>query len=132
MFTVALFLLSLGVADSRHFLMGERMENKLTWTRTRACKCKIRIIFLEKLRFLVFITFPTRRFGEEAWDERTDRLTDIQLLYKWNIKEYIQATRITNGNFGYSNHTQKTGHTCGNIKDTIDIIRVKQRKKENI
>jgi hypothetical protein len=44
-------------------------------------------------------------------------------------KEHKQAIRSHNGNSGYSNHILNTGHTYGNITDTMDVI--KQRKKES-
>jgi hypothetical protein len=45
-------------------------------------------------------------------------------------KKYIQEIRSTNGNFGYSNHKLKTGHTNGNIKGTIDIIKIEKNGKQ--
>jgi hypothetical protein len=42
-------------------------------------------------------------------------------------KEYIQPIRSKNGNSGYSNHILNTGHTYGNITDTMDIVRTEKK-----
>jgi hypothetical protein len=49
---------------------------------------------------------------------QTGRTFDIR------YKEHIQTIRNNNSNSGYSNHILNTGHTYGNIADTMDIIRM--------
>jgi hypothetical protein len=44
-------------------------------------------------------------------------------------KEHIQAIRSNNGNSGYSNHILNTGHTYGNITDTMDIMKTEKKGK---
>lgn len=43
-------------------------------------------------------------------------------------KEHIQTIRNGNGNLGYSNHMLSTGHTCGGINDTINMINIEKKK----
>jgi hypothetical protein len=44
-------------------------------------------------------------------------------------REHIQAIRSNNGNSGYSNHILNTGHTYGNITDTMEIIKTEKKGK---
>jgi hypothetical protein len=44
-------------------------------------------------------------------------------------KEHIQSIRSNNGNSGYSNHILNTGHTYGNMTDTMDIIQTDKKGK---
>jgi hypothetical protein len=45
-------------------------------------------------------------------------------------KEHIQAVKNNNDDKRYSDHILNTGHSCGNITDTM--IGVKSKNKENI
>jgi hypothetical protein len=49
--------------------------------------------------------------------------------FKTRYKEYIQAITNSNGNSGCSDYILHTGHTYGNITDTMDTI--KQGEKIN-
>jgi hypothetical protein len=42
-------------------------------------------------------------------------------------KEHLQAIRSNNGNSGYSNHILTTGHTYGNITDTMHTIKTEKK-----
>jgi hypothetical protein len=44
-------------------------------------------------------------------------------------KEHIQAIRSNNGKSGYLNHILNTGHTYGNITDTMEIINTEKSGK---
>jgi hypothetical protein len=38
-------------------------------------------------------------------------------------KGHAHAIKSNNSNSGYSNHILYTGHTCGTVRDTMDVIR---------
>jgi hypothetical protein len=44
-------------------------------------------------------------------------------------KEHPLAIPNNNGNLGYSNHLLNTGHACGTIIDTVDVIKTGQKGK---
>jgi hypothetical protein len=44
-------------------------------------------------------------------------------------KEHIHAIRRNSSNSGYSNNILHTGHTCGTITDTTDIIKTGRKGK---
>jgi hypothetical protein len=44
-------------------------------------------------------------------------------------KECIQAIRYNSSNSEYSSHILNTGHICGTITDTMDIIRTHKKGK---
>jgi hypothetical protein len=44
-------------------------------------------------------------------------------------KEHMQTIRNNNGNSGYLNHIQNTGHACGIITNTMDIIKTEKKGK---
>jgi hypothetical protein len=46
----------------------------------------------------------------------------------WN-REHIQTIRNNNSNSLYASHILSTGHTCGTITDTVDIIRTHKKGK---
>jgi hypothetical protein len=39
----------------------------------------------------------------------------------------VQAIRNNDGTSGYSNHILSTGHTCGSVTDTMNIIKTEKR-----
>jgi hypothetical protein len=46
----------------------------------------------------------------------------------YQIQKHMQAIR-NNNNSGYSNHILNTGHKCGNVTDTMDIISTQRKGK---
>jgi hypothetical protein len=44
-------------------------------------------------------------------------------------KTHIQEIRNNNSNSGYSNHILNTGHSCGSITDTINILKTEKKGK---
>jgi hypothetical protein len=44
--------------------------------------------------------------------------------FNTRCKEHIHAIRSNNANSGYSNYILSTGHTCGTVTDTMDVIRM--------
>jgi hypothetical protein len=44
-------------------------------------------------------------------------------------KEHIRDTKNNNSNSGYSNHILNTGHSYGNITDTMEIIKIERKGK---
>jgi hypothetical protein len=48
--------------------------------------------------------------------------------FNTSYKEHIHDIRSNNSNTGYSNHILNTGHTCGTITDTMEIIKTEERK----
>jgi hypothetical protein len=49
--------------------------------------------------------------------------------FKTRYKEHIQAIKSNNDNSGYSNHMLNTGHTYGNIADTMKVLKTEKKGK---
>jgi hypothetical protein len=49
--------------------------------------------------------------------------------FQTRYKEHIEAIRYNNSNSGYSNHILNTGHTYGNITDTMKIVKIEKKEK---
>jgi hypothetical protein len=47
--------------------------------------------------------------------------------FNTRYKEHIQDIRSNNNNTGYANHILNTGHTCGRITDTMEIMKTERK-----
>jgi hypothetical protein len=52
----------------------------------------------------------------------------IGRTFHTRYKEHIHNDRNNDRNSGYSNHILNTGHKCGTITDTMDIIRTHRKQ----